>query len=242
MEEGLLLKLKRYWKPLTFVGVGALLVVVSLPLANSIVSKGYNVGDVLSELDSEGYSIKHDTVDEANHGEGSDTVQMDIASDYDDVNPDAISVTSEGIQIYGYSQDDWDRYHEDYANKIHMMGQYYESQLYNIQNDDPVELAVEKTKYILSTELSPYLDVLDDGEYRVEKGKDKYGFDLFIVTFSFPDGVELSFEYKKTVSPTHIVKNKEFDDEEKEYFRWITEPETGMVNIIEDNGKWSIGR
>ena len=223
--------IKRHYKSVVAVVFVCGILVGSFFTAKGIIAHSYKSSDLF--VDSDSSSDVSSAVTQE---------QIDIANGYDDVKPEAVSIDTDGVRIYGYNQDSWDYYHDDYINKVHMMGQYYESQLYSIQNDDPIDLTIEKTKYILSTELSPYLNVLNDGEYRVEEGEDKYGNTLYVVTFSFPDDIELSFEYKRTVSPTHIIKNKEFTDMEKEYFRWVTEPETGMVNILEDGGKWSIGR
>ena len=210
--------------------IGVLSVIgISYGVAVSLVSKSYKVDD---EIKSMQIDVNSEMLSQNGLGEGYEDIPADVVSKLDDGS----------ITIYGRDKDFWDNHASIEEDRVHMQASYYETELYKIEGNDKYEEVLLRSNYILSTELSPYKDLLEEAIYSIDVGKDGYDRDMLLVSYQFEDGIILIFEYCKTVSPTHILKSSEFTEEEIEYFKWFTDYKNGIYGIAENNGLWVLGR
>ena len=210
--------------------IGVILVLgISYVVAVSLVAKSYNVSD---EIKSMQVDVNDEMLSQNGLGEG-----------YEDIPADVVSKLDNGsVAIYGRDKDFWDVHKDIQEDRVHMQASYYESELYKIKSSDRYEEVLLRSNYILSTELSPYKDLLEEAIYSVDEGIDGYDRDMLLVSYKFENGLILIFEYCKTVSPTHIIKSSKFSEEEIEYFRWFTDYKNGIYGLAENDGLWVLGR
>jgi len=228
LEDTIFDKVKRYWKLLVFVGLGIVVVAISLPLAMRLVSKSYRVKDLLNEIDTSTDKILVSTSDEA------------VPIGYTGIASNAVSENEDGNTVYGQGEVTWDLYQDD-GTHFSMKCKYYANEAQNISGDTFEEEVANRTAYIVSSEVFLYATDLEDAMYEVILGTDENGRDVAVVNYSFSNGVKMSFKYNSiSKTPIEIVKNSSFNKYEVEFASWLMNPSVGVCNSFERNGEYVI--
>lgn len=164
-----------------------------------------------------------------------------LGDGYEDVIPEAVSMNDKGeILIYGQVRDVWDFAKEknNETSKIGIKSKYYMMNMMKLEETGDLKVDfVNKSVYMLSTELSPYKDTIMDATYEVKEGKDASGNTIYYVTFLFNDGLKVSLEYgSQAKTPFYILKNKKFEDVERKYYGYVISNGSGMFkdDIVDD--------